>query len=455
MDPFGRLPWFALRDVLSQLPDLPTLHALSLASPAMAAFLREDGSFSNIVESIISNPQREKGLYVPIQWFVRAIVLVWWRKQSIISSKERTEGRGKCHERGPISRYRHHHRDENPLTRSFPNLMDCLKYNPRDKIIIPPSTRTLRGTQEPLPRNVPPAVLCRLLKVSTRVHQITHAFFHAMIRNCMNATNMKHLPPDQDPDDGNGRFWCKTSYWCDGPVVEPSRRPRGIRHKPYDIGAPTWFEEQRLLYTVWRIVLFFVLQDGIDSVPDLFLMPDRKVHFLSPKSEDIARFWLKEGNSSGIQMEQLRCVLSWLDNQAGGEDKIKSWIFSASLPDSLGYCCPKYTAVSKQQWDSFEKEPVKMLYSPGYSYIQGCLLHSRSSPLVGARSSFWYRYGVVFWDSARLSALGFPGLHEGAEAMWFAWSSVLKEDEWETVIKVQRQRYDHERSRLETFPRRR
>ncbi|KAL4982719.1 hypothetical protein BDW68DRAFT_182280 [Aspergillus falconensis] len=54
MDPFGRLPWFALHNILSALPDLPTLHSLHNASPDVAAFLQGNNDlFAQIVDSIM------------------------------------------------------------------------------------------------------------------------------------------------------------------------------------------------------------------------------------------------------------------------------------------------------------------------------------------------------------------------------------------------------------------
>ncbi|KAL1869563.1 hypothetical protein Plec18167_007861 [Paecilomyces lecythidis] len=271
-----------------------------------------------------------------------------------------------------------------------------------------------------------------------------------MIRNCMNANTLEHLSPDDD----NGKA---ERYYCDGPVVNRSRRPRGRPYKPCDLGSPSWFEEQRILYAVWRVVVFFVLKDATNNFDGLFSPPWSSVHYLYPKSTHIAGFWAEQTSSDEIQMEQLRSVLSWMEKEAGGKEKIQSWMFSASpspsaLPDSLGYCCPQYRAVNKRHWVWFNAHPVKMLYSRGYSCIRSCIL-GPTSPLEGGDVFYYRRFGLVFWDSARLNALGFPGRRVGAAKMWFAWSSVLTDDQWEAVIKLQRQRYDRERCSMRTIPR--
>ncbi|KAL4981211.1 hypothetical protein BDW66DRAFT_156283 [Aspergillus desertorum] len=61
MDPFIRLPWFALKSVLSALPDLFSLHSLCSASPSVAAFLRENNDLlAQIIDTIMAKPSRDR-----------------------------------------------------------------------------------------------------------------------------------------------------------------------------------------------------------------------------------------------------------------------------------------------------------------------------------------------------------------------------------------------------------
>ncbi|KAE8326193.1 hypothetical protein BDV39DRAFT_206088 [Aspergillus sergii] len=77
-DPFGRLPWFVLQRILSDLPGLPALYSLYKASPGVAGFLHQNNDlFARIVDSIIDNPVREKGLAPHVQDTIRLIILVW------------------------------------------------------------------------------------------------------------------------------------------------------------------------------------------------------------------------------------------------------------------------------------------------------------------------------------------------------------------------------------------
>ncbi|KAL5042422.1 hypothetical protein BDW71DRAFT_211179 [Aspergillus fruticulosus] len=78
MDPFGRLPWFALHNILSALPDLPTLHSLHNASPDVAAFLQGNNDlFAQIVDSIMESTASERGLTPIVQRAVRYLVTIW------------------------------------------------------------------------------------------------------------------------------------------------------------------------------------------------------------------------------------------------------------------------------------------------------------------------------------------------------------------------------------------
>ncbi|KNG86829.1 hypothetical protein ANOM_004930 [Aspergillus nomiae NRRL 13137] len=83
-DPFGRLPWFVLRRILSNLPSLPALHSLCKASPDIAGFLHQNNDlFALIVDAIIDNPVRERGLAPHVQDIIRLIILVWTPMQEL------------------------------------------------------------------------------------------------------------------------------------------------------------------------------------------------------------------------------------------------------------------------------------------------------------------------------------------------------------------------------------
>ncbi|KAE8374466.1 hypothetical protein BDV26DRAFT_295968 [Aspergillus bertholletiae] len=92
MDNFGRLPWFVLQNILSALPDLPSLHSLHNAAPEVAAFLHHNnGLFEQIVDAIIENTARERGLLPTVQCSVRQLV-IRWTEQSRRKQSDRDEG---------------------------------------------------------------------------------------------------------------------------------------------------------------------------------------------------------------------------------------------------------------------------------------------------------------------------------------------------------------------------
>jgi hypothetical protein len=110
MDPFARLPWFVLQNILSNLADLPLLYRLHNASPAVAAFLHANiDLFAATVDAIIGNPARERGLLPHVQHAVRLLVLVWTRA----SDSQSRQGNDKA---------------EEPLERSYTDILSTLRY---------------------------------------------------------------------------------------------------------------------------------------------------------------------------------------------------------------------------------------------------------------------------------------------------------------------------------------
>jgi hypothetical protein len=77
MDPFGRLPWLALQNVLSALPDLPSLHSLHNALSEVEIFPHQNnGLFAQIINAIIENTARERGLLQIVQCAVQQLVII-------------------------------------------------------------------------------------------------------------------------------------------------------------------------------------------------------------------------------------------------------------------------------------------------------------------------------------------------------------------------------------------
>ncbi|KAB8276175.1 hypothetical protein BDV30DRAFT_224559 [Aspergillus minisclerotigenes] len=204
-DPFGRLPLFVLQRILSNLPGLPALHSVYKASPKVAGFLHQNNDlFARIVDSIIDNPARERGLAPHVQDTIRLIILVWSQTQE-----------------------------------SETDILSILHYV-RER---PSDWPAMLKAISPLTRS---AIICRLLRLMVRLRCLVHAYFHSTITKCLRL-QVEHLPR-------------KARYHSTRAVVDHSRRPQGIPYTPVDIGPPTWAEEQRLLSSFLCIVLFYELR---------------------------------------------------------------------------------------------------------------------------------------------------------------------------------------------------
>lgn len=399
MDPFDRLPWFALRDILSYLPDLPTLHRLCNASPAVAAFLRnERGLFPEIVEAIIAHPMQEKGLIPQAQFSIRTLVLIWWRMSS--SDSKLDSGLG----------------DECPLPKSYTTILAGLRESKSYKM------ETQNYGTGSLPRSTPCAVLRRLLIFMGRLRQIAHACFHALIANCM-TLKLEHVKYGH----------CKLLYGR--PPFNRFKRRKGKPYIPVDIGAPTWLEEQRLILAILRITLFFALQNAANA------------HVISDTKKEtqiyqVGEFWYQIFGR-GAQSEQVETVLWWLSEEVGSgggdaAERMERWIFSSSLADNLRYCCSTFTSMTEEQWIKAEQDMDTRYSTRGSLCLHYCAMHTLS-PLEYVDNSVFQPFGVSFWESSRMDALGFPGSDYLGD-MWFVWSSILTEEQWDEITREQQER---------------
>ncbi|KAE8139805.1 hypothetical protein BDV38DRAFT_280720 [Aspergillus pseudotamarii] len=260
-DPFGRLPWFALEKILSNLPSLPTLHSLYNASPEVAVFLhRNQDLFSRILEAIISNPVRERGLAPHVQDIIRLLILVW-----------------------------------TPMQEPCIDILGSLYY----VLERPRESPSMLKTISPL---TPAAILCRLLRLMARLRCLIHAYFHSVITRCLQL-QLEHIPPPLRP---RKRWW--TADW----VVDRSQRPKGIPYTPIDIGPLTWVEEQRLLSSFFLVVLFYELRKG-HLEHSLVVKDSASVRALL--DNNVEGFWknaFRKYQPTQGHEEQLAALLHWL-----------------------------------------------------------------------------------------------------------------------------------------------
>ncbi|KAE8316507.1 hypothetical protein BDV41DRAFT_111846 [Aspergillus transmontanensis] len=405
-DPFGRLPWFALQSILSNLPSLPALYSLYNASPEVAAFLhRNKDLFAQIIDAIISNPVCERGLAPHVQDILRLIIRIW-----------------------------------TPIQEPDTDILGSLYYVLERPHVLPPMRETRSQFYvESRPRESPPtlkaispstpsAILSRLLRLMGWLRCLIHAYFHSAITRCLQL-QLEHIPP---PLRRRKRWW--TADW----VVDRSKRPKGIPYTPTDIGPLTWVEEQRLLSSFLFIVLFHELHKT-HLEHSLFIKDSESVRALL--ENDVEVFWknaLREYHSTEGHEEQLVALLHWLGQQASRPENIYQWLLSGQVSEDYSHCCQYYTTVIHTQMKEVEikcNDLREGISSRGVQSLRSCRRDLRS-PLKGVDRSVFHPYGLVFWDGVRLDGLGFLGKC-CPDLTWFSWSSIFTEEDWEDLQRRQ------------------
>ncbi|KAL4973830.1 hypothetical protein BDW66DRAFT_168305 [Aspergillus desertorum] len=367
-------------------------HPTSLysASPGVEAFLSmNNGLFAQTIDAIMARPSRNRGLLPCTRDMVRLLILLWTRQSM---------GADAVH--------------------SYAETVKSMQYvGERPPHEQPPVLKAI-------PLSTPSAVLFKLLDLVTQLRCVSHRCFHFMIDKCLKLP-VEHLPP-RDPR-ANGKGMLVGKYRTEGLLTDPSQRPQGIPYVPVDIGPMTRLKEQRLLGSLLHVVFFLRYTHGLRKVFD----HSRNIATCRrPPSGNVAGFWERFESGHTSLPEQLRTVL-WLDEQAGGRGNVLSWLRSdACFEESR--CCQQYTLVAgdQEQWDGTK-------YSTMYGKSRKVSGHS---PIRHTDLSTFRPYGLVFWETSRLEALGYP-TEGNLMPLWFALSSIFSEKDWEETIQRQQARY--------------
>ncbi|KAI2721477.1 hypothetical protein DTO027I6_1345 [Penicillium roqueforti] len=392
MDPFSRLPWFALQNVLSALPDLPSLHRLHNASTEVATFLHQNNDlFARIVDAIIENTAHERSLFPVVQRDVRQLVIIW-AEQSRRRQQQPTE------------------QNEQQETAGNPSVLDNLRYLARHGF------GRLTPNLGSISPSTPAAVLCRLLALMSRLRCLVHASFHALVAKSLQL-RIEHLP--------------KKTLYINTRRLGPSHRPQGIPYTPVDVGPMMWVEEQRLLESFFCIAIFYELRK---MYANFSVVSMRSETFQISSHDTVEDFWKKvfQGEKGG-QLEQIATTLSWLDGQAGRRENVYSWLASGPVSTEYLSYYPCYTPLNDEQWED-EKTYIHDYHSSHGAMSLSAARCSLTSPLRCVDYAAFRPYGLIFWSATRMDALGFRLVFGIGHHMWFALSFVLTDKDWEDLV---------------------
>ncbi|KGO75696.1 hypothetical protein PITC_030480 [Penicillium italicum] len=406
-DPFGTLPWFGLEEVLLNLPDLPTLHQLVQASPAVADYLdHKVGVFPKVVDIIMDRRENElysrddnslctqeeamRGLNEDTRVFFRTLVYLWWKEESVAT--------------GVPS-------DENPLPEDFNDLLVYTINITTEGFYSPPKVGLID-----LPRSTPPRILRYLLSLASRIRRDAHAFFHDTMKLCM-STKIYELK-------------YKKAHWA-----EDGRRPRGILFNKHGYNYYlNWMEEQRLMLAFLKPYIFSVLRRVVCEkrlLKPISSLPDPLPHTMYPdtlknlEQNSLADFWSPFGNYGWMRtepMEQMETVLTWLE-----EGKASHGI-RRKRETKFTTCCPEYSSLTDKQLKR-DLGNLQHITLPGPFWAQSCTVVPHSGVNAAGFRGEFRRFGVSFWDMNRMECLGLatPRMHRELDQidLAFRWSSLL------------------------------
>jgi hypothetical protein len=414
-DYLSHLPWKALKIVISNLPDLPSIFRLFEASEnAKNIILSHVPNLAQLIENNINRPIAEGGLHPENKILLRLFALISWRQMS-----------------GPQRR--------NPLPVNYHDVIPALANTfsmaalSFSSIENPFSTIRECFASLPLHNSIPPIVIYQILSLSSLAQQVSHGCFHDCVARCL-ALPLRQLKPDERPP---------MDFSLD-------TRPKGNPLIPVDLGPPTYWEEQRLLQTALRFFLFWDLKDAV--VNGTFNM-DRPDDGLIFKLDDIEGYWCKpfqhvpavlsqRGRMMWSEIYQMGAFIAWAKSCNPGVPLSKDCLPSllrnspASMP-----CCPLTPAAP----NGFVSGDMAMIngIAPGWSILAN--LKGSLSGFADSDTEFFMQFGFDFWDHERLQAFGLthgpigrnhaldsyrPNTWRHLFRLAFVWSSILPDPRW-------------------------
>ncbi|KAJ5206958.1 hypothetical protein N7491_002411 [Penicillium cf. griseofulvum] len=400
-DPFRLLPWFAIEYLILKLHDLPTLHHLYRASPAVTDYLNHTaGFFPKVVERLMERWQDRDGYdwghTRDIQVFFRTLVYLWW-KEEFAATGEFVPS------------------DGNPL----PNVFQDETFYTVNLSTFCSMKLWFEGNwvgDIPLPPSTPPQILRRLLSLSTRIRRDAHAFFHSCVHLCF-SSNIKRLTHRKRPWPRDGT------------------RPHGtqIGHCKDETYGLSWIEEQRLTLAFLKPYMFSTLrriicEKGIvKSDPSLTVGKNWCPHTFNYLQEgNLIGFWapFAPGWTESVDMEQLLTVVSWLDTGKPLHG------MPLKGPDEFITCCPEVAKFDPTREELMSIDPLHQRSIAGCFWAQTCMVVPQSGVKEAGLRGKFRKFGVSFWHNTTMIWLGLmlPRItsHDDRKDLAFRWTSLLE-----------------------------
>ena len=284
-------------------------------------------------------------------------------------------------------------------------------------------------------RTPSPAVFREILMLACKIQHLGYQCIHEMLHKC-HTMNVSHMA---NPD---------TEY--------SSPNPRMQRYQPQDSGPPTWAEEQRVYRALWRLQLFFDLQQAAahdlqqctSAVPSLN-WPRRDLQRLLNLTPE--QFW---DPMEHTLLEELRTVKQCIGNM------YQDWSM-LQLPKYRGKICYNWPIlppfVPKQGRKIFVGPEAHLKYlnhpAAGYFVIK-YLSEDYASPVQFVGFAPFRRYGLAIWDRKRTMALeltgiflnerdypdgDYPGIYMSGFNQYFTLRSMMTEEDLQRWAEKRRQ----------------
>ena len=430
MDPFQDLPVDIIGLILKQLSDLPTLYFLTHASPFIALVLHQDQALAVfIIEEIIAHPRTPTG----IQFIIRTIALI--RLQSQLGRKTKSIQEEKQISLLPTTLEDFTTQLDASYPMSFSMSLKPLAISPGDSLYgTAPLSKTLYPSVALL--LVSPRFLYRLLALSAYVRIITRTITQSLLGRC-------HALRPSHPANPKYRFKYPFTFeiFLRGFHAEP-----GPSYTPVDSGPPSWTEESRVSFAVWRIVLYFEMRNtyldtGLSSAWGLDWGDA-----VARKHEGLAvlQFWRKIiDRTHGLY--DLETVAEWMFPEAIGTYEAESWVEPPSPSLVLSRrqhesCC--YSLINeptlKEEWCHVYEQDQDHQSRTAFRYITSDMLGYEWGLLNTVDFEVFRPYGFSIWDTKRIAAwelwqmnLARKGSLISDSKLWFTWKSILSKKQVE------------------------